>query len=883
MKTIWRFLKLALLVASLMVLSSCGGGGGSSTSTSTSTTQAGIVLTSISDTTVPVIAVAADKNWKERLTLVGSKDATGTPVNLSEVHYSVLGIDIKIELNADGLPSVVSDQAGNKYTLTNYTSSTVDITYFDQFGGHIVGPTTIPLDATKLATLKSTIASLRQKPVQVGALSDLSWRDWIGWSGNTVDIGICVTGAAYLIVGTVGAATPLAIAGAALCAATTAVSAYTLVHDVQIPQTTIAFGVASAANIGAELLQGHVGGVIANSASLLLSVPEIASSVASLTSDAPPTIPTNLGVVPLLSAIQISWSEKDSGISGYKIIRDNNIVFNSGTAFYEDTTAVSGVNYCYQVIAIGLKHESDKSASQCATISTIAPPLVITGSATNITQTSVTLNGSVNPDGAVTNAHFEYGTSTTYGNQTQLITAMNGTSFISLTENLSNLSPNTTYHYRVVAMNSEGSITTGSDQTFQSVVPVTAAPTISNISPVTVTGSNSAQPFTINGSNFVTGANITLRDKSTGEVFPNRQPTSFTNSSITLSPVFSTTPATWSVNVVNPDNSSTGEHVFSVVAPTGGTLGFSSLSPSLVNANAIGYQPTLTVSGSNFSNLKQISFNWSGVTSGNSTWINGDINWLRKVIVNSDGSMTLKPVVTQTGDPAGTTNWTVTLLDSSGASLVQSFTVNYQPTTTTTVTIPATPASPSPGYTTSPGPTTSSSTVGLSWSPVSGATYYGLGVRDIATNTLVVDTTLSGTSYSAGLAAGKQYRWNVAACNSAGCSTYTTVLYFQTPSATTTVTIPATPASPSPGYTTSPGPTTSSSVVGFSWSPVSGATYYGFAVRNIATGVLVVDTTLTGTSYSASLAAATQYRWNVAACNSAGCSSYTTVLYFRTP
>ncbi len=48
---------------------------------------------------------------------------------------------------------------------------------------------------------------------------------------------------------------------------------------------------------------------------------------------------------------------------------------------------------------------------------------------------------------------------------------------------------------------------------------------------------------------------------------------------------------------------------------------------------------------------------------------------------------------------------------------------------------------------------------------------------------LVVSTTVSGTSYSASLDAGKQYRWNVAACNSAGCSSYTTVLYFQTPGA----------------------------------------------------------------------------------------------------
>lgn len=191
---------------------------------------------------------------------------------------------------------------------------------------------------------------------------------------------------------------------------------------------------------------------------------------------------------------------------------------------------------------------------------------------------------------------------------------------------------------------------------------------------------------------------------------------------------------------------------------------------------------------------------------------------------------------------------------------------------------PATPTSPSPGSTTSPGPTTASSSVTLRWSGSSGATSYGLGVRDLATNALVVDTNVSGTSYTANLSAGKQYRWNVNACNSTGCSSYTTPLYFQTPAA-----IPATPTNPSPGSTSSPGPTTASSNVTLSWSGSSGATYYGVGVRDLATNVLVVDTNASGTSYTANLSAGKQYRWNVNACNTAGCSSYTTPLYFQTP
>jgi hypothetical protein len=60
-------------------------------------------------------------------------------------------------------------------------------------------------------------------------------------------------------------------------------------------------------------------------------------------------------------------------------------------------------------------------------------------------------------------------------------------------------------------------------------------------------------------------------------------------------------------------------------------------------------------------------------------------------------------------------------------------------------------------------------------------TYYSFGVRDLTTNVLVVDTTTSGTSYMAALSPGRPYRWNVAACNATGCSSYTTPLYFKTP------------------------------------------------------------------------------------------------------
>lgn len=103
----------------------------------------------------------------------------------------------------------------------------------------------------------------------------------------------------------------------------------------------------------------------------------------------------------------------------------------------------------------------------------------------------------------------------------------------------------------------------------------------------------------------------------------------------------------------------------------------------------------------------------------------------------------------------------------------------------------ATPTNPSPGTATGPGPTQAGATVTLSWNASLGATSYGVAVRDIAGGTLVVDTTTTATSFPAVLANGREYRWNVAAINSAGTSNYTAVLYFQTPAGPPVVTVTA--------------------------------------------------------------------------------------------
>ena len=121
----------------------------------------------------------------------------------------------------------------------------------------------------------------------------------------------------------------------------------------------------------------------------------------------------------------------------------------------------------------------------------------------------------------------------------------------------------TTYYYRVVAVDTDGNNSGLSNE----AIATPGGPTVVSVEPDPVPGSSDPQPFTINGSGFEQGANVTLRDLDEGETFPNREISSFSSSEIVVNPVFTPQASTWSVEVINPDGISSGEYVFEVVTP----------------------------------------------------------------------------------------------------------------------------------------------------------------------------------------------------------------------------------------------------------------------------------------------------------------------------
>jgi hypothetical protein len=97
----------------------------------------------------------------------------------------------------------------------------------------------------------------------------------------------------------------------------------------------------------------------------------------------------------------------------------------------------------------------------------------VTTSATAVSPTGATLNGTINPNSTATTYHFEFGTTTAYGSVGPASAGAVGADHSDhvVSETISGLAPNTTYHYRVVATDGIGFTTLGADVVFTTPSP----------------------------------------------------------------------------------------------------------------------------------------------------------------------------------------------------------------------------------------------------------------------------------------------------------------------------------------------------------------------------------------------------------------------------
>jgi N-acetylneuraminic acid mutarotase len=199
-----------------------------------------------------------------------------------------------------------------------------------------------------------------------------------------------------------------------------------------------------------------------------------------------------------------NWSSV-SGATGYRLDVSNNSSFTTYVAGYQNLNVgnvtsrnVTGLSpsttYHYRVRAYNADGTSGNSnIINVTTLSPTGPPVAITNPATLIASFSARLNGSVNPHGLTTTVYFQYGTTTAYGLTTAL-QSKSGNTYQNVIVNISGLSANRTYHFRIVATNSSGT-RYGADRTFTTLTAT--GPPVVTTNPATNVASSSA---TLNGS-----------------------------------------------------------------------------------------------------------------------------------------------------------------------------------------------------------------------------------------------------------------------------------------------------------------------------------------------------------------------------------------------
>jgi hypothetical protein len=144
----------------------------------------------------------------------------------------------------------------------------------------------------------------------------------------------------------------------------------------------------------------------------------------------------------------------------------------SGSGDVAVSAALSGLEpgtvYHFRISAANVNGGPGVNGTSTGADQTLATlgPQVQGGGADQILTTGARLNAKVNPEGKSTNFHFEYGATTAYGHSTPESAPVGfDASSHAVFSSIAGLSPGTTYHFRVVATNSDAT-TNGPDATF---------------------------------------------------------------------------------------------------------------------------------------------------------------------------------------------------------------------------------------------------------------------------------------------------------------------------------------------------------------------------------------------------------------------------------
>ncbi|MGO9488109.1 MAG: IPT/TIG domain-containing protein [Solirubrobacteraceae bacterium] len=162
------------------------------------------------------------------------------------------------------------------------------------------------------------------------------------------------------------------------------------------------------------------------------------------------------------------------------------------------STSLSGLspNTTYHFRIVAANADGSGQGSDGTFTTSPEAPTVLTGAATSIGVSSATLKATVDPNGTeVAECKFEYGRTDAYGSSSPCSALPgSGETTVAVSTSLSGLSPNTTYHFRIVAANADGS-RQGSDGTFTTLAQ---APTVATGSASSITETSASLNATVN-------------------------------------------------------------------------------------------------------------------------------------------------------------------------------------------------------------------------------------------------------------------------------------------------------------------------------------------------------------------------------------------------